>query len=292
MTNAPVMRVHLLGVRGSTPAPGKAFVRYGGHTSSVAVSADEGPPTLVLDAGTGIRSLPELLDGSPFDGSILLTHLHWDHTQGLPFCPAIDRDDARVDLWIPAQEGGSGVELLARGLSPPHFPIDPYGLRGHWRFHDLEAATLDVEGFKVTATDVPHKGGRTLGFRVTDGTTTLTYIPDHGPIALGPGPHGWGELHPAALALAEGADVLLHDAQHTPEEFAARAHYGHSVVDYAVSLGQAAGVGTVVLFHHDPARSDDDLDEVVTRLQAGTGPEGPLVVAGSQGELVGPFRRS
>ena len=118
------MKVQMLGVRGSTPAPGADFVRYGGHTSCLAITPEDGDrPTLVLDAGTGLRSLTGMLGGDAFDGSIVLSHLHWDHMQGLPFFAAGDRDDARVDLYVPAQDGRSGRDLLAQSLSPPSFPI-------------------------------------------------------------------------------------------------------------------------------------------------------------------------
>ena len=117
----------MLGVRGSTPAPGADFVRYGGHTSCLAITAEGGDrPTLVLDAGTGLRSLTTQLGGAAFDGSIVLSHLHWDHMQGLPFFAAGDRDAARVDLYVPAQDGRSGRDLLAHSFSPPH-------LRSLWR---------------------------------------------------------------------------------------------------------------------------------------------------------------
>ncbi len=279
------MRVELLGVRGSTPAPGSDFVRYGGHTSCVAIGPDDGPPRLVLDAGTGIRRLTGLLGGAPFAGSILLSHLHWDHTQGLPFCPAIDRDDAQVELWVPAQDATPAAELLSRAMSPPHFPIDPTGLRGSWTFRDLGIGEHRIADFDVTVAEVPHKGGRTFGFRISDADMTIAYLPDHGPIALGPGPEGWGELHPAALNLAQGVDLLLHDAQHTVEEFAARAHFGHCPADYAVSLGRAAHARTVVLFHHDPARTDDQLDALLAQLQASAGPGGPRVVAAAEEDV-------
>ncbi len=283
------MRIELLGVRGSTPAPGRQFVRYGGNTSCVAIGPDEGPPTLILDAGTGIRRLPGLLGDQPFIGSIVLSHLHWDHTQGLPFCSSIDRDDAEVDLWVPTQVGPMASEapedVLARAMSPPHFPIEPSGLRGRWAFRPLDPGDHSIGGLQVTAADIPHTGGRTYGLRVTDGAMTVTYMPDHGPIALGPGPDGWGELHPTAVALARDADVLLHDAQHTVEEFPARAHFGHCPADYAVSLGEAARVAKVVLFHHDPSRSDEDLDALVAGLRTSAGERGPVVVAGSEGDV-------
>lgn len=284
------MRAELLGVRGSTPAPGSPFVRYGGHTSCIAIGPDDGPPRLLLDAGTGIRRLPQLLGDDPFVGTILLSHLHWDHTQGLPFCPSIDRDDAVVNLRVPIQDPNTGepadpVGLLRRAMSPPHFPIEPTGLRGRWSFSDLDDGTHLIEDLRVTVAEIPHKGGRTFGFRITDGASTIAYLPDHGPIALGPGPNGWGELHPTALALARDADYLIHDAQHTVEEFPSRANFGHCPADYAVSLGRAAGVETVVLFHHDPSRNDDDLDALVGRLRAAAGESGLKVVAGAERDV-------
>ena len=114
------MRLWLCGVRGSTPAVGPEFSGVGGHTSCVAIGDDEGPPRLIIDAGTGVREIAGLLDGAAFRGTILLSHLHWDHTQGLPFFAAGDRPDAVVTLYLPAQ-GTPALELLWRVLSPPHF---------------------------------------------------------------------------------------------------------------------------------------------------------------------------
>jgi phosphoribosyl 1,2-cyclic phosphodiesterase len=120
------VRLTFCGVRGSTPAPGPEFVRYGGHTSCVAVAHDgAAAPTLILDAGTGVRRVSTLLADQPFTGTILLTHLHWDHVQGLPFFRAGDRDDATVTLLLPDQRDGTGAEeVLARAMSPPPLP-DP-----------------------------------------------------------------------------------------------------------------------------------------------------------------------
>jgi phosphoribosyl 1,2-cyclic phosphodiesterase len=284
------VRIHLCGVRGSTPAPGADFVRYGGNTSCLALalggpSEGEVPlPTLLLDAGTGIRRVTELLGGKPFAGTILLTHLHWDHFQGLPFFGGGDRDDSRVRVLVPDQQDGSEAEeVLARGMSPPQFPIRPRQLRGEWTFATLNPGHLDVEpvdplgidrsrvggsGFSVEIREVPHKGGRTFGFRVSDGTCAVAYIPDHCPTVLGAGPDGWGEYHAAALALANGADVLVHDAHLFPEELAAQASFGHAAADYAVELGHRAGVGQVVLFHHQPDRTDEALDRLASRFGA------------------------
>jgi len=137
------VRVHFCGVRGSTPATGAEFVRYGGNTSCVAVAHDNGaPPALILDAGTGIRRVTALLAGQPFTGTILLTLLHWDHVQGLPFFRAGDRDDATVRLLLPDQQDGASAEsVLGRAMSPPHFPIGPGQLRGRWEFGSWNRAS-------------------------------------------------------------------------------------------------------------------------------------------------------
>lgn len=260
------MHVTALGVRGSTSAPGADFVRYGGHTSCIAIGRDAAAPSLLLDAGTGLRRLPSLLDGEPFAGSLLLGHLHWDHTQGLPFCPSIDRPDARVNLYLPAQ--GDPAQVLARGIGPPHFPITLAQLRGQWSFHALESGTHEIEGYSVTALEIPHKGGRTFGFRVADGRATVAYLSDHQPTALGEGEDGIGAYHPSAMALAADVDLLIHDAQYTAEEFAERCDWGHSTVDYPVRLGQRAGAKQVWLYHHDPARTDDELDAIVGEVRS------------------------
>jgi phosphoribosyl 1,2-cyclic phosphodiesterase len=227
------------------------------------------PPTLILDAGTGLRRVTALLGGRPFAGTILLTHLHWDHAHGLPFFTAGDRDDARVSLLLPDQQDGTGAEeVLARGMSPPHFPIRPGQLRGNWTFRTVSPGQLKAEGFTIEAREIPHKGGRTLGYRVSDGRSVAAYVTDHCPTALGPGPDGWGEYHPGAVELAAGADVLVHDAQLLAEELAAQAAFGHAAAEYAVGLGRRAGARRVVLYHHHPDRIDDALDQVAHRFAA------------------------
>jgi len=243
------------------------YVRYGGQTSCIALAHDQEPPAVVLDAGTGLRALSPLLDGAAFQGTILLSHLHWDHTHGLPFFAAGDRPDACTRLLLPAQEDPGGerqepMDVLARALSPPHFPITPSQLRGRWSFESLEPGEHLIEGFVVLALEIPHKGGRTYGFRVSDSSGSIAYLSDHSPTSLGPG-DGLGAYHQAALRLTDGVDVLLHDAQYTLEEFPGRADFGHSSIDYAVALARRARVERLLLFHHDPARTDDQLDAIV-----------------------------
>ncbi len=267
------MRVHLCGVRGSTPAPGADFLRYGGHTSCVALAHnDASAPTLILDAGTGIRSVTGLLGGQPFRGTILLSHLHWDHVQGLPFFTAGDNHEARATLLLPVQEDGQNAEVvLERAMSPPHFPMTPSQMRGVWTFATASPGEWESEGFQVLAREIPHKGGTTFGYRISDGHSTLTYMPDHCPTSLGSGPDGCGEYHPAALELAHQTDILIHDAQLlTPEELAAEARFGHAAADYAAALGRRASARRVLLFHHRPDRTDAALDELARRFDAAT----------------------
>jgi phosphoribosyl 1,2-cyclic phosphodiesterase len=264
------VRITFCGVRGSTPAPGAAFLRYGGQTSCVAVSPDGGAPTILLDAGTGMQAVTPLLGGAPYQGSVLVGHLHWDHTQGMPFFGGGFPKGHRVDVLIPEQ-GESAMAVMERSFSPPHFPIVPSQLGDGWSFAGLEEGTHVVEGFGVLAREVPHKGGRTFGFRVSDQRGSVAYLSDHCPTFVGPGPDGLGERHEAILALVSGVDVMIHDAQHRAEQFPGVGFLGHASPEYCVEVAREAGVRTLVLFHHAPSRTDDEIDEILAdaRRQAG-----------------------
>jgi phosphoribosyl 1,2-cyclic phosphodiesterase len=254
------MRLTFLGVRGSTPAPGAEFVRYGGHTSCIAVSTDSASePRLVLDAGTGIRMLTALLSPNAFTGSILISHLHWDHVQGIPFFAAGDRPDARADVFVPAEpngSGGSGMsgrDLVARFMSPPSFPITPEGLKGDWSFTAASTETFTVEGFEVLPFEVSHKGGRTYGYRVSNASGSFAYVPDHAPAA---GVDG------AAREAMRDVDVLIHDAQFLDHERPRAVDYGHATINEALALADEVGARSLVLFHHSPTRTDVALDAI------------------------------
>jgi phosphoribosyl 1,2-cyclic phosphodiesterase len=260
------VRVTFCGTRGSTPASGPEFVRYGGHTSCVALSHDGQPSSLVLDAGSGLRRVSRLLEGQAFSGSLLLGHLHLDHVQGLGFFGAADQ--GRVSVYLPAQENPE--QVLGRIIGPPIFPLSPDELRGNWSFHTLEPGHHSIEGWSVLALDIPHGGGRTFGYRISDGSSSLAYLSDHSPLQLGQGPEGLGEYHPAAVSLAQGVDLLIHDAQHRAAEFPAKAFLGHSAAEYAYGLAERAGASRLALFHHDPDRTDQQIDATVAQLSGGT----------------------
>jgi ribonuclease BN (tRNA processing enzyme) len=251
------VKVTFLGVRGSTPAAGFEFGLVGGNTSSLAVAHGDEPPRLILDAGTGIRRMTALLEGAPFRGTILLSHLHWDHVQGLPFFVAGDRDDAHVTLVMPEQ--GDPADVLRRAMSPPHFPIGPEGLRGRWRYEGMEPGRHCVEGFEVLALEIAHKGGRTFGYRIRDGRSAIAYLPDHATVDPDD-----DELSANAARLLDGVDLMIHDAQFVEAERAMAAAYGHATIEATLDLAVKAGVGELLLFHHGPDRTDAQLAELVS----------------------------
>lgn len=277
------MRVSICGSRGSIPVSGPEFARVGQHTACVTIAHDDDQaPTLILDAGTGVRVAARNHDAQAFRGTIILSHLHWDHVQGLPFFPPADRPDAEVALLMPEQ-GPPAIDLLTRIMSPPFFPIGPAGLRGTWSIGGYDEGVRSAEGFEVLAREIPHGGGRTMGLRVSDGRSTVAYLPDHAPHALGSGDDGLGPLHEAACELAMGADLLIHDAQYTAAELPERAAFGHAAAEYAVSLAARCEVPRLLLFHHDPCRTDRQLDQIVAGLNP---PAGLSVEPATEGVVI------
>jgi phosphoribosyl 1,2-cyclic phosphodiesterase len=215
-----------------------------------------GSVPVVLDLGTGLRQWAQFqpLDGT-FAAHALVTHLHWDHVQGLPFFAPADRVGAQFDIYGPPP--GEGLTLAGafdEFMRPPYFPVRVRDLRGAYRFHEVTDTELVAGDAKVTVRLIPHIGP-TNGYRIELGGAVVAYLPDHQqPL------DGTLDLPEAALELAEGADLLIHDAQYTPSEFTEKAHWGHCTAEFAVALGREAQVSTVVFFHHDPAHGDDFLD--------------------------------
>ena len=278
------MQVHLCGTRGSTPAPGRDFVRYGGHTSCVAFAHDGEAPRFVVDAGTGIRQLTAILDGEPFRGTIVLSHLHWDHVHGLPFFKAGAMPGSRADVYLPANGKDPSV-VLEGGMSVPHFPVGPLELGPGWTYQELSEREYEFEGFHLLARRIPHKGGDTFGFRISDATGSVAYLSDHAPLNLGAGPDGVGVYHPAALELAAGVDLLIHDAQFLKSEFPEVAYLGHAAVEYGVALAEKAGARELLLYHHSPDRTDDEIDGIVAGL---SGASLPVTAAADSAVIVLP----
>jgi phosphoribosyl 1,2-cyclic phosphodiesterase len=223
----------------------------------VAIDAP-GEQPLLLDLGTGLRYYgTQCSELQPFRGSCLLTHLHWDHVQGLPFFAPILCKGASLDIYGPTQDDGRSLsDVVSETIRPPLFPVAVDELPGAVRFHDTADTTFSIGGMQVTARLVPHVGP-TLGFRIEWEGCSIAYISDHQqPL------DDQFSVSPGALELASGVDLLIHDAQYTPKEFSAKSTWGHCTIEYAVWLAEQAGVKQLALFHHDPCRDDDDLDEL------------------------------
>jgi len=265
------MRLRVWGCRGSVPSPGGATVRHGGNTSCVELQLGEGS-ALVLDAGTGLRALGgDLAARGVRRVHLLLTHLHLDHLEGLRFFAPLWDEGVTVDVWGPPSPVTSLQERVARSFSPPLFPLDLRDIPANVSFRDVPREPWRIGGLTVTAALVVHPGP-TVGYRLRDRSATVAYLPDHEPALTGI--EGRSRDWISGAALAEGADVLFHDAQYFPEEYAARVGWGHSSVDDAVAFAGAVGARRLVLFHHEPEHSDEDLERLghrAARLVASDG---------------------
>jgi phosphoribosyl 1,2-cyclic phosphodiesterase len=250
-------------VRGSTPCPCEANRRYGGNTSCVALESPGHEP-IVLDLGTGLRFWGETLDpAQPFAGAALVTHIHWGHVQGLPFFTPVLQAGARFDVYgPPPHEGGSLGEVFNELMRPPFFPVRTSDLLGDIRFHDAWQEDLELDGAKVKVRTVPHVGA-TNGYRVEMGGAVVAYVSDHQmPV------DGSLTVSDQVLELCDGADLLIHDAQYTSDEFPAKATWGHCTPDFAVQVAKEAGVRRLVLFHHDPSHHDGAVDAILAHARA------------------------
>ncbi len=256
------MHVTFHGVRGSSPCDGPELERYGGNTSCVHVDVPGNPPIL-LDLGTGARSFGASWPAErTFDGVCLLTHLHWDHVLGLPFFPVTLRPGNRLTVHAPRQENGrSLVDTFDKMLCPPFFPVSMDAFPGDIAFVERGDDDFSVGDVRVIAREVPHIGP-TLGYRLDWNGTSIAYLSDH----QQPDVDRY-DISDGVRELCESVDLLIHDAQFTPEEFAVKQHWGHCTVDFACWLARECNVGSLALFHHDPAHNDAQLDAMTTEAQ-------------------------
>jgi phosphoribosyl 1,2-cyclic phosphodiesterase len=252
------MRVTVWGSRGSLPSASPETVRYGGNTACVQVEANDGA-VLLLDAGTGIRAAGLALAGDHRPLHVLLSHLHMDHIQGLGFFRPLFEPDREVHVWGPPSTTQDMRARLTRYLSPPLFPVRIRDLDSRLELHDVLAEPWAVGSFAITSAGVIHPGP-TVGYRIEADGRRIAYLPDHEPILGGP------LTDPAwvsGFTLARGVDLLLHDGQYTEAEYAQRVGWGHSTIAHATRLADLAGVDDLALIHHDPDRSDDEVDQLV-----------------------------
>lgn len=247
------LNVRFWGVRGSVPSPGPSTAGVGGNTSCVELRC--GDELIVLDAGTGIRRLGETLmrRASPVSATLLFSHVHWDHIQGFPFFGPLFHPDTRLEL-IGRPEVGTLKDVLTRQMTYPTFPVDLASVPARLQFREVPDRPFRVGAFEVQAAPLHHPNG-CLAYRVSALGRSVVYATDTEP-------HDDGSLDTALVELARGADVLIYDAQYTPDEYAHKRGWGHSTWTEAVRVADAAQVGHLVLFHHDPGHDDDAVAEI------------------------------
>jgi phosphoribosyl 1,2-cyclic phosphodiesterase len=251
------MVVKVWGARGSVPSPGPETTRYGGNTSCVQVTLSDGT-VVVLDAGTGIRSLGLALTQESPRVNILLTHLHLDHIQGLMFFAPAFRPGSEMVIWGPKAPEASLQDRIARYISAPLSPVEVRELPCDVSFREAPQTEWEIGSAKLQAASVTHRGP-TLGYRLTEGDASLCYIPDHEP-ALGAHLERDEPEWISGFDLARGASLLVHDCQYTDAEYPDHVGWGHSRLSDALAFARRVEPERLMLFHHDPMHSDDFLD--------------------------------
>ena len=276
------MRVRYWGTRGSIPTPRADMAGHGGNTSCVEITLSDGTE-LILDAGTGITELGHARHHD-HPVHLLLTHLHLDHIQGLMFFTPLFDPDCKVRVYGPAALGEKLLRRLARYISAPLAPIEIRELPADVTFEDVPTRKWQLGPATIEAAFVNHRGP-TLGYRVTEGGKTVTYIPDHEP-ALGQRLDRSAPEWVSGLTLARDADLLIHDCQYTNDEYGMRVGWGHSSVADAARFARMSGARRVALFHHDPLHDDDTVDALADAARAQADGAFEEVGAAREGESV------
>ncbi len=279
------MRIKLWGVRGSVPVPGEQWEGFGGNTSCVQVTTDDGGE-FILDAGTGIRELGQALAGRCKRIHLLLTHLHLDHIQGLMFFAPLFDPEVEVTVWGPPSAGRSLRKRLARYISSPLSPIEIGELPAKVTFEDVPGARWGIDGIEVGAALISHRGV-TLGYRLSENGASLAYLPDHEP-GLGQPLATSNPRWISGRTLARNASALLHDGQYTDAEYPARRGWGHSALSDTLTFAQRNEAQRLLLFHHDPDHDDALLEGLEAEaIQRWSGLDGQGAVAmAREGETI------
>ena len=286
------MKVRFWGTRGSVAKPGPTTLRYGGNTSCVEIRSVDGT-LLVLDCGTGAHELGHSLMavGEPAcNGHLLITHTHWDHIQGFPFFAPLFVPGNTWDIYAPGAIGQQLERTLAGQMEYNYFPVTLAQLGATTRFHDLVEGRFAVGSVRVVTQYLNHPA-LALGYRLESGGVVIVYSSDHEPHAPNPAArlageppmHGEDRRHVEFLA---DADLVIHDAQYTVEEYPQKRGWGHTPAEWAVDYAVAARARRLALFHHDPHRKDDAIDRLVETCRRRAGAAGsPLdVFAAAEGE--------
>lgn len=241
------------GVRGSLPAPGAGTIGVGGNTSCVEVNL--GGQRFIIDGGTGLRALGAAQGGRPLEATMLFSHMHWDHIQGIPFFSSLYHPKSRLTIYGPA-----GLEeALKTQMSSPTFPVGMDVMGADITFMTVKAGDrFEIEGVEVRTAELNHPGG-SIGYRLSCNGKGVVYLCDH--------EQGTEPVGESILDLVQGADILIADAQYTPEEYSTKVGWGHSTYEQAAHIALAGRVGRLLLTHHEPLRGDSAVADLERRAQ-------------------------
>ncbi len=289
------MRVHMRGCRGSTPVPGTETVRYGGNTTCIEVTTRAGD-VLIFDAGTGIRQTGlDLMASAPVKCAVFISHTHWDHIQGLPFFVPLFAAESQVDFFggFDPVYGKSLQDILSQQMQYCYFPVRENELQANIRYTTLrEQETIKYGSARITNLMLNHPV-LNYGYRVEADGGVFVFTGDYEPPGniYAPEDDDYEDYQDVVdlqlervAEFVRGADVLIIDAQYTDEEYRDKVGWGHGTYSSGIELGRAAGVGRVLLTHHEPTRSDDQLDAIAAWIQAGPASRpGPTVELAREG---------
>ncbi|ACN16802.1 hypothetical protein HRM2_37440 [Desulforapulum autotrophicum HRM2] len=249
------MLIKCWGSRGSTPISGKQYLKYGGDTTCIQVTAQSGE-TLIIDAGTGIRELGESL-GNKANCYLILTHAHLDHVAGFNFFKPLFHSDSVVEIQNSCFSGVTVENILNTLMSPPLFPITPKDLKATVRYRTDLTGTFSIGSLTVETIALSHPNGG-FGFRVTEADRRFVFLTDN-EIGFD---HGGGAGFDDYISFARNADLLFHDAEFTPDEYRLRRGWGHSTYIEALDLALRSGVKRLGLFHLNQNRTDRQMDQI------------------------------
>ena len=256
------MKISIRGVRGSIPTTDPKTAYYGGNTSCIVVSENDW--ILLLDGGSGMQRFDLLENTNIKRIDMLLTHLHLDHIQGIGFFNPLFDPSFDIHIWGPSSNTSSLHSRLSRYLSPPLFPVLIRDLPCKLTLHEIENSSFEIGPFNIESRFVIHPSP-TVGYRITGEHSVFTYIPDHEP-ALG-SLDFYNKKWISGIDLALSADLLLHDAQYSAQEYRKKVGWGHCSMDDAAKFASLADVKHLLLTHHDPSHTDKQLNELITDLK-------------------------
>ena len=252
------MIIRCWGARGSIPVSGREYLKYGGSTTCIELRTEDNE-VIIIDAGSGIRKLGNVLANEKrHECSILFTHYHWDHTLGLPFFSPIYVDGMRINIYGCSHIENSLKETISRLMVNPYFPVDFHDVKSNIAYHNVYDAEFMINSVLVTPISLSHPD-RCLGYKLVENNKCVVILTDNELTFKHPGGLDYNDY----LDFAYNADLFIHDAQYTPKEYEMKNGWGHSVYTDALKLALEAGVSRFGLFHHDPGRTDTELDNII-----------------------------